>query len=229
MVDVLATPLAVSRARVAAYSISIPLAIFACTRLIGGLILIVMADQQVARVDMPSMHVVDPAPASPGYLDMLTNWDGQWYADVVANGYPSDLPRVDGQVQENTWAFYPLYPALVRLVMGLSSLPFAAAASLVSMLAGAGAMVIIFGLLEGRVGRFNAAVTVLAISLSPAAVLLQAAYTEGMALLTPIPRPVPRVDPPRAHPADRAATLPPDPRARPPALASPRHGAVPSR
>ena len=114
---------------------------------------------------------------------MLTNWDGQWYADIVRDGYPSDLPVEDGVVAQNTWAFYPLYPALVRAVMALSPLPFAAAASLVSMAAAAGAMVIIFRMLEGRVGRFNAGMTVLAISLSPAAVLFQAAYTESLALL----------------------------------------------
>jgi hypothetical protein len=114
---------------------------------------------------------------------MLTNWDGQWYAQVVRDGYPSHLPMQDGEVAQNNWAFYPFYPALVRAVMALSSLPFAAAASLVSMAAGAGAMVIIFRLLEPRVGRFNAGMTVLAISLSPAAVLFQAAYTESLALL----------------------------------------------
>jgi hypothetical protein len=67
--------------------------------------------------------------------------------------------------------------------MTLSSLPFAAAASLVSMAAGAGAMVVVFRMLESRVGRFNAGMTVLALGLSPAAVVLQAAYTESVALL----------------------------------------------
>jgi len=33
------------------------------------------------------------APASPGYFDLLTNWDGQWYQDVAQNGYPAHLPR----------------------------------------------------------------------------------------------------------------------------------------
>jgi len=184
MVDLVASRTVLSRARVAAYSwFWLPLGIFAFTRLVGSLILVLMSDQQDARLDSPGMLVVEPAPADPGYLDMLTNWDGQWYAQVVRDGYPSDLPHHDGEVAQNNWAFYPLYPALVRAVMALSSLPFAAAASLVSMAAAAGAMVIIFRLLESRVGRFNAGMTVLAISLSPAAVLFQAAYTESLALL----------------------------------------------
>src|SRR3954452_15701611 len=189
MVDVLAAPrTVVSRARVlvltsAHTQVLLPLAIFVFTRLVGGLVLDLMSDQQIARVPQPTMHVVDPAPADPGYLDMLTNWDGQWYQDVAQNGYPRDLPRIDGVVDQNTWAFYPLYPALVRLVMLLTTLPFAAAAALVSMAAGGAAMVVLFQLLDKRVGRFNAGMTVLAISLSPAGVLLQTAYTESLALL----------------------------------------------
>ena len=184
MVDLAAPRSVVTRARVAAYSSWwLPLGIFAFTRVVGALVLVLMADQQGARVAIPGMQVVDPAPAHPGYLDMLTNWDGQWYAQVVRDGYPGELPHEGGQVAQNTWAFYPLYPALIRLVMALSPLPFAAAASLVSLVAGAGAMVVIFRMLEVRVGRFNAGMTVLAISLSPAGVLLQAAYTESLALL----------------------------------------------
>jgi hypothetical protein len=175
---------AVRRDRVVAHtSVLVPLVIFALTRIVDAVLLILMADQQSAREPSPGMQVVEPAPASPGYLDMLTNWDGQWYATVVQDGYPSDLPRHDGVVQQNTWAFFPLYPALVRAVMALSPLPFAAAASLVSMAAGAGAMVIIYRLLLPRVGGFNAGMTVLALSMSPAAVLLQTAYTESLALL----------------------------------------------
>ncbi len=185
MVDVVATRAVVVRARTAATSWWwLPLAIFAFTRVVGALILVLMSDQQDARVGTSGMRVVDPAPADPGYVGMLTNWDGQWYADVVRDGYPSRLPTDgDGTVVQNTWAFYPAYPALVRAVMALSPLPFALAASLVSMAAGAGAMVIVFRMLESRVGRFNAGMTVLALSLSPAAVLFQAAYTESLALL----------------------------------------------
>lgn len=161
----------------------LPLAIFAATRVVGFLVLWSMSDQQIARVDSRIMHVVDPAPPDPGYLGLVTNWDGQWYQDVVENGYPRDLPRVDGEVQQNAWAFYPVYPLLVRLVMALSPLSFAAAATLVSCVAGAAMAVVLFRMLEPRVGRFNAGMAVLALGLSPAGLVLQAAYTESLALL----------------------------------------------
>jgi hypothetical protein len=184
MVDLAVPRSALTRARVSARSsIWLPLGIFAFTRVVGALILMVMSDQQGPRIGNPGLDVFDPAPADPGYLDMLTNWDGQWYVHVAEHGYPRDLPVQDGEVARNAWAFFPVYPALVRAVVALSSLPFAVAASVVSMAAGAGAMVLVFRLLEGRVGRYNAGMTVLAMSLSPAGVLLQAAYTESVALL----------------------------------------------
>jgi len=43
--------------------------------------------------------------------------------------------------------------------------------------------VLVFRLLEPRVGRFHAGMTVLALGLSPAGVVFQAAYTESLALL----------------------------------------------
>src|SRR5690349_267408 len=184
MVDVVAARPVVSRHRLVVRGwVWLPLAIFLFSRLVGGLVLLAMADQQIPRVDQSTMHVVDSAPADPGYLDLISNWDGQWYQDVVEHGYPRELPREDGVVQQNNWAFYPLYPALVRAVMVVTTLPFGAAASLVSILAAAGAMVVLYRMLESRVGRFNASMTVLALSLSPAAIILQTAYTEGVALL----------------------------------------------
>jgi hypothetical protein len=164
---------------------ALPLAIFALTRAVDTVLLLLMGGhQELGRNATPYMHVVDPAPPSPGYFDLITNWDGQWYQDIAEHGYPSDLPRdEDGAVQQNVWGFAPLYPALVRAAMSLTSLPFAPAASLVSVLTAATAMMLLFRLLHPRVGVFNASMTVLALSMSPAGVILQAAYSESLALL----------------------------------------------
>ena len=86
-----------------------------------------------------------------------------------------------GVVQENQWAFYPLYPTLVRMVMwpGLS---FAVAASCVSIAFGAAAMTLLYRMLAPSLGGFGSAMTVLALCVAPAAVVWQAAYTESLAL-----------------------------------------------
>jgi hypothetical protein len=159
----------------------IPLAIFAASRIVDGLLVAYLAGDH----PMHRSWGLDYEQAGSGhpYLDSITNWDGQWYHQIVDHGYPRELPREDGVVAQNAWAFYPAYPALVRALMTVSHLPFAVVAGVVSMLAGAAAMVLLFTLVERVGGRFNATTTVLALCLFPAAPVLQAAYTEGLALL----------------------------------------------
>jgi hypothetical protein len=121
---------------------------------------------------------VDP----PTYWHLIANWDGQWYQKAAEHGFPSQLPMFHGAVQQNTWGFYPLYPTTVRAVM-LTGLPFAAAASLVSIACGTVAVCLLYRMLVPACGRFAATMTVLALSTYPASVTLQVAYTESMALL----------------------------------------------
>ena len=54
-------------------------------------------------------------PPKPDYWNFINIWDARWYGQVITNGYPSALPTdAAGNVQENAWAFYPLFPALGR-------------------------------------------------------------------------------------------------------------------
>jgi hypothetical protein len=161
---------------------SVPLAVFGLSRLVDGLLIVLAATDQSARD--PDVAMVDtPAGADPGYLTALSNWDGQWYSQIAHQGYPTELPREDGEVQQNAWAYYPLYPGVVRLLMALFRLPFEVAATTVSLVAGAAAMVLLYRLVERVGGRFNATTTVTAVCLFPAAPVFQAAYTESLALL----------------------------------------------
>ncbi|WP_157622606.1 hypothetical protein [Nostocoides sp. Soil756] len=55
----------------------------------------------------------------PSVGDMIGLWDSVWYRRIVQDGYPVPLP-VDtstGYVTYSAWAFYPLYPYLVKGVM----------------------------------------------------------------------------------------------------------------
>ena len=64
----------------------------------------------------------------PSLQDMFGLWDGVWYERVAREGYPVQLP-VDadtGAVTYSAWAFYPLYPYLVKVVM-VTGLPFTVA------------------------------------------------------------------------------------------------------
>ncbi|MEJ1231199.1 MAG: hypothetical protein WDM88_12015 [Galbitalea sp.] len=51
--------------------------------------------------------------AHPDYFSFAQIWDGTWYNIVAVSGYPTTLP-VDslGHVEQNAWAFLPVYPFL---------------------------------------------------------------------------------------------------------------------
>jgi hypothetical protein len=160
----------------------VPLAIFAITRAASGLLIALVARDQISASQlpphMPMPTLVDP----PSYLHVIANWDGQWYRQIAAHGYPHGLPTSHGVVQQSAWAFYPLFPALVRLVM-TPGLSFGLAASVVSLGCGAAAMCLLYRMLLDRAGHFTAALTVLALNVTVASPILQAAYTESLALL----------------------------------------------
>lgn len=161
---------------------AIPLGIFALTRVVDtGLILLVAQRQVPASMlpaDAPLPTLVDP----PSYLHVIANWDGQWYRQIVEHGYPRHLPTEGGVVQQNAWAFFPLFPALVWLLT-LIGMSFAVGASVVSLVAGAAAMCVLYRLLRSRCSDYLAALVIVAICCAPAAPILQAAYTDSLGLL----------------------------------------------
>jgi hypothetical protein len=162
----------------------VPLGIFSVTRVIAGILLHVGAGKQVALTSTtPGYHVTVPTPESPGYLGVISNWDGQWYRAIAENGYPPVLPEVGGDVVPNEWAFSAGYPLVVRLFMALGQVEFPVAATIVSLLCGAVAMVILYGVVRDRMDDYAAATLVLALNCFPSAPVFQVAYTESMTLL----------------------------------------------
>jgi MFS family permease len=160
----------------------VPLAIFLVTRVVDGALLVWLGRDQIPPVPMTPHQLVPTSVAPSSYLHLIANWDGQWYRTIAEHGYPSGLPAFDGTVVPNQWAFYPLYPSIVRLVM-LPGLSYGLAASLVSIACGAAAMCLLYRMLVPTAGRFAASMTLLALCTFPTAILFQAAYTESLALL----------------------------------------------
>lgn len=118
------------------------------------------------------------------YFDVATLWDGQWYERIADQGYPDVLP-VDaiGEVRQNEWAFYPLFPYLARAVMTLTGWPFAVAGTVLATILGYAAALVIAGLLREKVGSAAAMAGVALLAAFPASPVLQVAYTESLALL----------------------------------------------
>lgn len=115
-------------------------------------------------------------------------WDGEWYGKIVHNGYPSTLPRdASGTVVMNNWAFFPVFPYLVRAVM-LTGLHYELVAPILAFLIGAVAAVLVSQLVRVAVPHLVRdrpalpLLTVAAVNAYPAAATMQVAYTESIAL-----------------------------------------------
>lgn len=121
-----------------------------------------------------------------GDIDLALNWDAVWYQRIVEDGYPAALPEVDGRVQQNPWAFYPLYPYLVRFVMAVTGGDFATIAPLVALLAGLGAGVVMAYLFRATLPGSPEPLALAGVAVWaawPVAPVLQMAYTESLSML----------------------------------------------
>ncbi|MFE4696781.1 hypothetical protein ACFRIC_06760 [Streptomyces sp. NPDC056738] len=72
--------------------------------------------------------------------DVLATWDGWWYQQIAAHGYHPALVPVPGAtglitLEGNSAAFFPLYPALMRLVSSCTGLGLLGAGLVVSVAA----------------------------------------------------------------------------------------------
>lgn len=119
-----------------------------------------------------------------GLLDMSVLWDGSWYRAIAEDGYPSELPlHEDGTVRQNQWAFYPLFPVLSRILMIIPGVDFRLAGTVVALVAGAGAAVLMARLFARYTPAPLAVAAVGVWAVQPAAPTMQVAYTESLATL----------------------------------------------
>ena len=90
--------------------------------------------------------------------DVLASWDGWWYQQIATHGYDPRLVPVPGAtgpitLEGNSAAFFPLYPALMRLVSELNGLGPYGAGLLVSVVASLAAALGIYAVTERLGGR----------------------------------------------------------------------------
>ncbi|MHA7241144.1 hypothetical protein [Arthrobacter sp. TMS1-12-1] len=151
------------------------LAVFAAGRLVSTAILLLAAARQ------------GPSPWSgprPGYGTFIDFWDSGWYERIFMEGYPTELPRdALGAVSHNQWAFYPLYPGLVRVLDAATGLGWGVLAPLVSVVASAAASLVIYRLFRLRSDHRTALSGVAVVSFAPVAAILQVPYAESLHLL----------------------------------------------
>lgn len=123
-------------------------------------------------------------PAKPDYWNFINIWDARWYGEVIRNGYPQVLP-VDGSgnVTENAWAFYALFPLLGRAVSAMTGLDPALALTFIAMAAGLGAALVSYRLFRHKAAHRMALWGVVFFSTFPVSPVLQVPYAESLNLL----------------------------------------------
>jgi hypothetical protein len=123
-------------------------------------------------------------PAKPDYWFFVNIWDARWYGEVLQNGYPEVLPTDgDGNVQENAWAFYALFPFLGRAVAGLTGMHPAFTLTLIAMVSGLGAALVIYRLFRLRASHRTALWATVFVATFPVSPVLQVPYAESLNLL----------------------------------------------
>lgn len=163
----------------------IPIAVFLASRVVDTALLVSATKRQVQlTADNFPFFMARDFPSAPGYLDLITTWDGQFYKAIALDGYldpdPSD-PQAAGR--ELTWQFPPGFPMLVRALMWLTGGEFALVAMLLNVALGSLAMVVLYDLVRRHTDRFLAVAAVATTSFFVSAPLLQTAYSESLALL----------------------------------------------
>ncbi|HET7399747.1 MAG TPA: hypothetical protein VFJ94_14615 [Intrasporangium sp.] len=167
------------------FGVWFPVLVYAVSRLLVWVAGSVLShDQMALHLGQELIRITYPQAADPGYLSVMTNWDGQWYRIIAERGYPEVLPRTaTGRVDMNPWAFYPVFPVTVGVVMRLTGLPFVVVGPILSMLIGVAAILMLFKLVDEAVGRWEAVVAVVATCFYVASPIFSASYTESTALL----------------------------------------------
>jgi hypothetical protein len=164
-----------------------PVLAFLVTRLVDAAFILIAQRDQIAvttALESSNYHVHSASPAAPGYWEVATNFDGQWYEEIANDGYPAALPtNAEGEVTRNAWAFLPLFPATARAVMAVTGLDFKHAAVMLSLVCALFGTVLVYRLIADTAGATAARATVLLLCTSMAAATFQIAYTEGLALL----------------------------------------------
>lgn len=123
-------------------------------------------------------------PVQPGILGFITNWDSAWYQKIYDGGYPVVLPTdAVGAVEQNPWAFLPVYPGLVKVFSIIPGVTWQIAAPLVALVASLGFALVAYQLFRLKVDHATALVAVAFVVFAPAAPVLQYGYAESLALL----------------------------------------------
>jgi hypothetical protein len=143
------------------------LAVFALSRLLF------LGAGALAAAHLPWAVPVGDVLEPPGFLNYWAHWDGAWYAEIAAGGYGEQAPT--------STAFFPLYPALMRVGMASWGGP-ALWGVLISLSATLFALFFLYRIAEDLYDQRAARAAALALAFFPTAFFMNAVYTEALFL-----------------------------------------------
>jgi len=109
-------------------------------------------------------------------IDGLIRHDSWWYINIIEHGYTTGDVKTG---QQGTVTFFPLYPLLVKIAMGLTGNVFVAGI-VVSHLALLAALCFLYGIARYEFDDETAARAVFYLAAAPSAVFFSAMYTESL-------------------------------------------------
>jgi hypothetical protein len=140
------------------------LAVFGAVRLAGVVLLI----------------VVDAVAGRPFGKSLVHAWDSVWYLHIAEHGYGTQLRITSTGAVQTDWAFFPLYPGLIRALCGLVPLTAGQAGLLIAWGFAALAVYGIYTITHHLYGRTVATAVVALWAVLPQSVALTLAYTEPL-------------------------------------------------
>jgi hypothetical protein len=143
--------------------LAIPLSIFAATRIVQLMIIAWMA------------------PADSTVRSRLLIWDSTWFQRVAEEGYPHEYTyNSEGTMVGNGLAFFPGYPALIRLVHDGLGVDYAAGSLIVAWVAAAVAAVLVQALGTAMYDRRVGTALTALFCTQPMSVVLSMGYSEAL-------------------------------------------------
>jgi hypothetical protein len=120
----------------------------------------------------------------PSLRNRLTTWDGGFYLDIAAHGYPHGFSYdPSGKLTGNTLAFFPLYPMLVRVVHEITRLDIPVAGIVTANLALIAALIVVLLLFCRLYGRRTSIVAVVLLAgAQPMSLVFLMSYSESLFL-----------------------------------------------
>ncbi|HMT02724.1 MAG TPA: mannosyltransferase family protein [Burkholderiales bacterium] len=118
------------------------------------------------------------------FFKVMCKWDCEWYITIIKDGYDV-YPRLTPKFWHGlaNWAFFPLYPYIVKIVIFFTNTPPIATGVILNQIFIFMAFIVFYKYLKLFVDELNSRFGVLLLAFSPFSIYFASIYTEALFLL----------------------------------------------